>query len=505
MKLFSNAAKDVPAGLVVFLVAVPLCLGIALASDASVFSGLIAGVVGGIVVGLFSNSSVGVSGPAAGLTAIVAAAIHQLGDYRLFLLAVVLAGAIQIIMGIARLGVISSLFPNVVIKGMLSAIGLIIILKQIPHAVGYDPDFEGDEAFFQPDGHNTFSELLFSLNGITVSAALVFFISLVLMIAWERKFIQSTFLKFIPGPLVAVLAGICYTLLTNGTGLELVKEHKVALDMAGKSMGELFLSPDFSGFGNGAVWTIALTLAVVASVETLLSVDAADKLDPLRRTTSSNRELFAQGIGNIVSGMIGGLPVTQVVVRTSANVNSGGLTKLSTIVHGVLILVAVFSFPTLFSFVPLAALAAVLIMVGYKLAKPSLFVKEWKSSKTGFLVFTITILAILFTDLLKGIGVGMFMALLMVIIERMLLGKGNLWIRSYSLDTQDTSTTIVFESHVSFLAKIRLQRLFSQLPEGSSLTIDYTKNKVVSPDINELIAQQKLQFESRKINYRIIN
>ncbi len=505
MKLFSNAAKDIPAGLVVFLVAVPLCLGIALASDASVFSGLIAGAVGGIVIGLFSNSSVGVSGPAAGLTAIVAAAIHQLGDFRLFLLAVVLAGVIQIVMGIARLGVISSIFPTVVIKGMLSAIGLIIILKQLPHAVGYDPDFEGDEAFFQPDGHNTFSELLYSLNGITPSAALIFGICLTLMVVWERKFIQATVLRFIPGPLMAVLAGICYTLLTNGTGLELVKEHKVALDMAGKSMGELFVSPDFSGFSNYTVWTVALTLAVVASVETLLSVDASDKLDPLKRTTSGNRELLAQGIGNMVSGLIGGLPVTQVVVRTSANVNSGGLTKLSTIVHGILIIVAVFSFPSLFGFVPLASLAAVLIMVGFKLAKPSLFVKEWKLSKSGFLIFTTTILAILFTDLLRGIGIGMFCAVLFLIIERMRLGKGELFAKSFEIITTENTTEIRLQKHVSFFAKIRLQRLFSRLPEGSSLTINYSACKVVSPDINELITQQKELFEQRKINFNSIN
>src|SRR3989344_2355731 len=296
---FKTWKSDIPAGLVVFLIAVPLCLGIALASDAPPFAGLIAGIVGGIVVGSISGSSIGVSGPAAGLTAIVASAIHDLGSFELFLAAVVIAGVFQLILGVARAGTISHYFPNVVIKGMLAAIGIIIILKQLPHAVGYDKDPEGDENWVQIDGENTFSEIINSFNHVTPSAVIITVFSLILLILWERKFIQKSFLKNIPGALVVVLIGMLSTYRLKGSGWQLIAEHRVDLGVQGKSVAEL----------------------------------------------------------------IGGLPVTQVVVRSSANVNSGGKSKLSAIFHGVLIALSIFTIAGLMNYIPYASLAAILLMV----------------------------------------------------------------------------------------------------------------------------------------------
>ncbi|MFY7991379.1 MAG: SulP family inorganic anion transporter [Fluviicola sp.] len=485
--IFSNWKQDVPAGLVVFLVAVPLCLGIALASEAPVFSGLIAGIIGGVLVGIFSGSAIGVSGPAAGLAMIVAAAIQDLGSFELFLAAVVLAGVIQILFGIVRMGVISAFFPNSVIKGMLAAIGLLIIFKQVPHAVGYDKDYEGDENFFQADGHNTFSELYYSLDYLTLSAVIIFALSLVILIIWEKKFIQKTFLKFIPGPLVVVLVGILCTLLFEKTSLALALEHRVDLGIDGKKFQDLFTYPDFSQLGNPKLYLAAVTLAVVASVETLLSVDAADKLDPKKRTTNGNRELFAQGIGNIASGLIGGLPVTQVVVRTSANVNSGGISKLSAIVHGVFIAAATLTIPAVFGFVPYASLAAILIMVGYKLAKPKLFQEVLKSSRKEFVIFLTTIIAILLSDLLKGIIIGMALALIIVYIESNQAKRQSFFKKAYKIHKLGNTTEIEFLEQVSFLSKAPLQKILQKMAPNSNVVINLSRTKFLSKDIHELI------------------
>jgi MFS superfamily sulfate permease-like transporter len=485
--IFSNWKQDFPAGLVVFLVAVPLCLGIALASEAPVFSGLIAGIIGGIVVGIFSGSAIGVSGPAAGLALIVAVAIQDLGSFELFLTAVVFAGVIQIIFGIVRMGVISAFFPNSVIKGMLAAIGLLIIFKQIPHAVGYDKDFEGDENFFQADGHNTFSELYYSLNYLTLSAVIIFAVSLIILIIWEKKFIQKTFLKFIPGPLVVVLVGILCTILFQETSFELALEHRVDLGITGKKFQDLFTYPDFSQLGNPKLYLVAITLAVVASVETLLSVDASDKLDPKKRTTNGNRELFAQGIGNIASGLIGGLPVTQVVVRTSANVNSGGISKLSAIVHGIFIAAATLTIPAVFGFVPYASLAAILIMVGYKLAKPKLFHEVLKSSRKEFVIFLTTIIAILLSDLLKGIIIGMALALIIVYIESNQAKRQSFFKKAYKIHKRGNATEIEFLEHVSFLSKAPIQKILQKMSPNSYVVINLTRTRFLSKDIHELI------------------
>jgi MFS superfamily sulfate permease-like transporter len=503
-QFFKTWKQDLPAGLVVFLVAVPLCLGIALASEAPVFSGLIAGIMGGVIVGFFSGSSVGVSGPAAGLAAIVATSIHDLGSFELFLAAVVIAGLIQVILGLVRLGIISAFFPNAVIKGMLAAIGLLIIFKQFPHAIGYDADFEGDEAFFQADGHNTFSEIYYSLNYVTFSAVAICVVSILLMLVWDTKTIQKTLLRFIPGPLLVVILGIVATLAFEGTSWELVEAHRVNLGIDGKKLNELITYPDFSQLNNGKLYIIAITLAVVASLETLLSVDAADKLDPKKRVTSGNRELLAQGIGNMASGMIGGLPVTQVVVRTSANVNSGGISKLSAIIHGLLIGVAILSFPKVFSYVPYASLAAILILVGYKLAKPKLFIGIWKANKKEFIMFATTIIAILFSDLLIGILIGMLVSFIIIFIESNVAKRPSFFKKAFHVKKSENVYEIEFKEQVSFLSKAPIAKILNKISANSNLIINKSKVVYFSSDVEELINDFKSKAEELKVTITVI-
>lgn len=503
-QFFKTWKQDLPAGLVVFLVAVPLCLGIALASEAPVFSGLIAGIMGGVIVGFFSGSSVGVSGPAAGLAAIVATSIHDLGSFELFLAAVVIAGFIQVILGLVRLGIISAFFPNAVIKGMLAAIGLLIIFKQFPHAIGYDADFEGDEAFFQADGHNTFSEIYYSLNYVTFSAVAICVVSILLMLVWETKTIQKTVLRFIPGPLLVVILGIVATLAFEGTSWELVEAHRVNLGIDGKKFNELFTYPDFTQLGNSKLYIIAATIAIVASLETLLSVDAADKLDPKKRVTSGNRELLAQGIGNMASGMIGGLPVTQVVVRTSANVNSGGISKLSAIIHGLLIAVATLTFPKVFSYVPYASLAAILILVGYKLAKPKLFIGIWKANKKEFIMFAATIIAILFSDLLIGILIGMLVSFIIIFVESNVAKRPSFFKKAFHVKKSENVYEIEFKEQVSFLSKAPIAKILNKISANSNLIINKSKVVYFSSDVEELINDFKSKAEELKVTITVI-
>lgn len=382
-KVFRYAGADLSASLVVFLVALPLCLGIALGSNAPLFSGLIAGIVGGIVVGSFSGSQLSVSGPAAGLTAIVAAAIAKVPTFEAFLLGVALAGVLQIILGFVKAGIIGDYVPTAVIKGMLSAIGIILILKQLPHLVGYDANYEGDESFAQPNNENTFSSLFSSFERITPLAAVIGISAIVLQIVWENVLAKKHKLfTLLPAPLIVVLVGVFINelALSNGFMPALQSQHLVSIPVAESFNGFLsfFTFPDWTKFDNVAVWTTAITIALVASLETLLNIEAADELDPLQRVTPTNRELKAQGVGNLISGLIGGLPVTSVVVRTSVNVNSGAKTKASAIMHGILLLACVSLIPSLLNKIPLAALAGVLIYTGYKLAKPSLFKAFYK-------------------------------------------------------------------------------------------------------------------------------
>ena len=480
---FKQWKQDLPAGLVVFLVAVPLCLGIALASGAPLFAGIIAGIVGGLVVAVFSGSALGVSGPAAGLAVIVLTAIADLGDYRVFLLAVVIAGVMQFLLGILRAGIVAYYFPSSVIKGMLAAIGVILILKQIPHALGYDKDPEGDLAFTQPDGHNTFSELFYMFDSISLGAVLVAGVSLAVLILWEMPFMKRIkAFQLIQGPLVAVASGIGLGFLFAAIGgnVAIAPEHMVALPTA-SSLSEvvgLFTFPDFTAWSRLDVWKVAGTIAIVASIETLLCVEATDKLDPERRVTPTNKELRAQGIGNLVSGLIGGLPVTQVIVRSSANINSGGRTKLSAFLHGGMILAAILIFPGLMNRIPLACLAAILLVVGYKLARISLFQSMWKKGFSQFVPFVVTVVAIVFTDLLLGIGIGMAVAIFFI-----LYNNFNLPFHSTERDVDGRKeVTLLLSEEVSFLNRGRIMMALEAVPDNGKLILD--RSRVVSMDLD---------------------
>lgn len=501
---FKYAKNDIPAGIVVFLVAVPLCLGIALASGAPLFSGIIAGFVGGIVVTTFSGSPLGVSGPAAGLAVIVLSAIDELGSFETFLLAVVLAGIIQIVLGIIKAGIIGYYFPTSVIKGMLSGIGIIIILKQIPHALGYDMDPEGDFEFLQPDGHNTFSELIYAFQNLSVGAVIISVLSLIILILWERNFIKNLKVsQVIQGPLVAVVVGIVLTLVFAGMGdLALREDQVVNIPVSGSLTGFLsqFTFPDFSQILEKGVYVVAFTMAIVASLETLLCVEATDKLDPDKRLTPANQELIAQGIGNITSGLIGGLPITQVIVRSSANIQSGGKTKLSAFFHGVLILVSAIFIPHILNLVPLSALAAILFLVGYKLAKPSTFKEMYKKGISEFLPFIITILGIVFTDLLIGITMGLVTGFMYIL--------WNNYRTPYHFDEEaykeGEPIRIQLSEDVSFLNKAGIMHTLSHLPESSKIIIDGSRVSSIHPDILEMFEDFKHNAELKGIDFQVI-
>ena len=482
----------------VFFVALPLCLGIALASGAPLFSGVIAGIIGGIVVGSLSGSKIGVSGPAAGLAAIVLTAIGTLGGYENFLVAVVLGGVIQLVFGILKAGIIGYYFPSSVIKGMLSAIGIIIILKQIPHAFGYDKDPEGDLAFVQPDGQNTFSELFNMIDFISPGAVLIAVLSLAVLILWDRPFMKKISLfNIVQGPLVVVVLGIVLNLILEGTSLMISKDHLVKIPVADSFDGFLgqFTTPDFSQWNNPKVYIIGATMAIVASLETLLCVEATDKLDPAKRITPTNRELLAQGTGNIISGFIGGLPITQVIVRSSANIQSGGKTKASAFFHGILLLVSVVTIPALLNLIPLASLAAILFVVGFKLAKPSVFKQMFKMGAAQFVPFIVTILGIVFTDLLVGIGLGMAVAIFYILFNNFKTPY------HFDPDAYKSGDPVVIElaEEVSFLNKGSIMQTLNHLPDGCTVTLDGKKTKSIHPDILEIIVDFKQNAISRDI------
>ncbi len=486
----SNLKSDLPAGMVVSLVALPLCLGIALASGAPLFSGVIAGISGGIIVGFFSGSQLSVSGPAAGLTVIVLNAIESLGAFESFLLTVVIAGVIQLILGFLKAGTIGHFFPSSVIKGMLSAIGLILILKQIPHALGDDQDYEGDASFWQPDGENTFTEIVLAFQNIDSGALIISLAALAILILWERPFIKKMkWSALIPGPLVAVGWGIvANSLLFNSTfpSLLLSGRHLVNLPSSG-SVDEFvgFLTfPDFSQFANPQIYITAFTIAVVASLETLLSLDAVDKLDPHKRIASTNQELKAQGLGNIFSGLLGGLPVTAVIVRSTANISSGGQTKVSVIFHGILLAASVIFFPEFLNLIPLSALAAVLLMVGFKLTKPDIYKSLYAKGRSQFLPFIITILAILFTDLLIGITIGIITGIFFVL-------KANLHEGISIQVVGEKDYVITLQKDVSFLNKATLRKTLMHIPNGSHIVFDETESIFIDEDIIETIEDFK--------------
>lgn len=619
--------SDIPSGLVVFLVAIPLCLGIALASGASAMSGIIAGVVGGLIVTLFSNSSLGVSGPAAGLVAIVGPAIVQLG-FGNFLLAVVLAGVIQFALGLFKAGTIGYYFPTSVIKGMLAAIGLIIILKQIPHALGYDKDYEGDMAFAQADGHNTFTEIFYAFSSPSIGPVIVTLVCLAILIIWQTKMISKySWSKIIQGPLVAVVAGILLNLALSPTPIQIDKDHLVQLNpetakkiigahdgpqaSVGKESGfefagfqfvfphfkpdritsteiqlghgshgggstnaalaiedattkleafgeklkqltddsiETNLAPAIAGLreslsssgaaldttaanlktleeavekvadrsiANGMKNTIggirdviksekaavsispfgaatmifitAMTLAIVASLESLLCAEATDKLDPQRRQTDLNQELRAQGIGNVIAGMFGGLPVTQVIVRSSTNIQSGAQSRLAAFVHGIFLVACVVAIPQILELIPLASLAAILFVVGYKLAHPSKFKEMYNNGKTQFLPFIITIVAILRTDLLIGIGIGLIVSLFFILRSSY---RKSLWV-STSEEGDKKVHRLTLAEQVFFINKGKIQTALQAVSPGEKVVIDASNTSHMDQDVHDIFKDFK--------------
>ncbi len=502
---FQYIKNDLPSGLVVFLVALPLCLGIALASGAPLFAGIIAGIVGGIVVAFFSGSALSVSGPAAGLTVIVHQAITDLGSYEIFLLAVVLAGILQIALGFLKAGVIGYYFPSNVIKGMLAAIGIILILKQIPHAVGYDVDNEGDFGFFQADGENTFSEIITSIDNLLSSAIIIAAVCLFILIMWERPFLKKfSFFKIVPGALVVVIVGIVMNELfkLGDPSWYLSGDKLVQLPIAQSGLDFInqFTLPDFSALSNYRVYGVAITIAIIASLESLLSVEATDKLDPYKRNTPTNRELKAQGLGNVVSGLIGGLPLTAVIVRSSANINSGAKTKLSAIIHGLLLLISVIFLATVLNKIPLACLAALLLMVGYKLAKISLFKSMYKLGWDQFLPFIATVIAIQFSDLLRGIGIGLAVSIFFIL-------RAN-FKRAYSFkkEKKDEDKIIIqLAEEVSFLNKGSIADTLENLPDNVNVLIDGSKSYSIDMDVIEIIHDFKTTAEQKNIKLELKN
>jgi MFS superfamily sulfate permease-like transporter len=490
INLFANLKSDFASGLVVFLVALPLCLGIALASGAPLFAGIISGVVGGLVVGYLSQSHISVSGPAAGLTAIVLTAITDLGSFNAFLLAGLIAGVIQLILGFVKAGSISNYFPTNVIEGMLAGIGVIIILKQIPHVFGLDKDYFGDLNFFQTDGKNTISEIIDIPNNLMIGSVFIAVVSLIILIAWTKiGFLKR--LKLFPAALGAVIIGIVLNeiFIATGSPLAIEKVHLVSLPVP-KSIEEftnIFVAPDFMAITNSKVWIVGATIAIVASIETLLCIEAADRMDMQKRYTNTNVELKAQGVGNIISSLLGGLPMTSVVVRTSANNNAGAKSKMSAIIHGVLLLVSVLAIPTLLNKIPLATLAAILLLVGYKLANPKILIHFWEKGKYQFIPFVATLIGVVFMDLLKGVALGIIISIIFVL-------KGNLK-RAYNFRKEEYEDGDVIHidlaQEVSFLNKAAIKSTLSEIPENSKVVINAQDTVYIAHDILDLIREFK--------------
>ena len=473
--LFSQLKFDFPASIVVFLVALPLCLGIALASEAPAFAGVIAGIVGGIVVGLLSGSSIGVSGPAAGLTSIVAGAIASLGDFNVFLLAVVVAGVFQILLGYLKAGVIGYYFPNSVIKGMLAAIGVILFRKQIPHAFGYDKDPEGSLSF--EGGGESFA----FLDSISMGAIVITAISLGVLLLWETKFFKKiSVFKIIQGPLVVVVLGIVLKLVFDDIdSLRISAEHLVKLPELGKgeSITSVLMFPDFSAWNNPEVYFVGFTIALVASIETLLCVEATDKLDPEKKVTPTNRELLAQGVGNMMSGLIGGLPVTQVIVRSSANIQSGGKTKASAFFHGILLMLSVLLIPNILNMIPFASLAAILLLVAYKLAKPATFIEMYKKGWDQYVPFfvTVVLINIPFIGLLYGIGIGLAVGFFIILLKNF----QNPFHKELDLEAEEIRLQL--SENVSFLNKAYILKTLSDINDDKTVVIDARSTRYIHP------------------------
>ncbi len=504
---FKRIQNDLPASIIVFFVALPLCLGIALASGAPLFSGIISGVIGGIVVGIASGSNLGVSGPAAGLVVIVLLAIENLGSWQAFLVSVVLAGCFQLLMGYAKAGFIAYFFPSSVIKGMLTGIGLLIILKQIPYALGFDPDTIGDLSSFQFSGDITLNYIFTAFKGLNYGAILISVISLAILILWDSVLIKKNKLfQIIQAPIIVVLVGILLNQVyqIGFWGLSLNKDHLVQIPVATSVIDFLnqLTHPDFSALKQFSVWKVAVVLAIVASLETLLCVEATDKLDPHKRITPVNRELKAQGLGNLISGLLGGLPITQVIVRSSANINFGGKTKLSAILHGIFLLISAAILAPLINMIPLSCLAAILVIVGYKLARPRLFKQMYLLGSEQFIPFIATVLGILATDLLKGIIIGIIFGIFFTLKHSY---RNAYYMKTITQkENGDIIYHLVLAEEVSFFNKANIMQALEAIPSGSKIIIDCSNSQSIAYDVVELIHDFRKNAKYKNIEVQTI-
>jgi carbonic anhydrase len=480
--MISKIKNDLPSSVVVFIVALPLCLGVALASGAPLISGIISGIIGGIVVGFLSDSHASVSGPAAGLAAVVLSSITQLGSFNTFLLAVAISGVIQLVMGVAKGGIIANYIPSNVIKGLLAAIGIILILKQIPHAVGFDRDTEDDFTFFQQDGENTFSELLGMFNYFSWGAIIISGLSVLVMLYWDKTPLKQ--FKFFPSTLFVVILGVALNFFFKHyfPNLEILSNHLVQIPTFDGVNGLITL-PNFSEINNYKVWIVAFTIAIIASIETLLNLEAIEKIDPRKREASPNRELCAQGVGNILSGLVGGIPVTSVIVRSSVNLNAGAATKSSAILHGIFLLFSVLLLSPILNLIPLATLASILILTGYKLAKVSLFKDMWSKGLNQFIPFICTILAIVFTDLLIGVIIGLIISVFYILKSNynnpFVVGKATMHV--------DETMRIELPNQVSFLNKATIKDTLWNIPNNAKVIIDASYADFIDQDVLEII------------------
>nr|WP_208887589.1 SulP family inorganic anion transporter [[Haemophilus] ducreyi] len=457
--------QNFASGVVVFLVALPLCLGIALASGAPPLAGVIAGIIGGIIVGSLSTSHISVAGPAAGLVTVVLVAITQLGRFELFLCAGIICAVIQIILGSLRAGSITNYIPIAVIEGMLAGIGILIITSQLPYAFG---------------NKHLFNELSLSFINIHLGSLIISLLSLLMMLGWERSATLKS-IKMLPSALIAVIMSIGLNKLFAGTPLAIPESQLVQLPIAHSwaEIGDLLYFPDWAGFHYSIVWSTGITMAIVASIETLLSIEAADRIDSKRRITDTNQELKAQGIGNLVSALMGGLPITAVIVRSSANANAGETHKISSILHGLLLLVCVLTIPTMLNQIPLATLAAVLILVGYKLTRPAVFQHFWQKGLYQFIPFLTTAIAVVALDLLKGVGLGLIISILFIL-------QGNMK-RAYYLSREELANAnyikIRLAEEVSFLNKAAIKKTLKNIHPNAKVIIDATQTTYIASDV----------------------
>lgn len=500
MKL-NNLKYDVPAGIVVFLVALPLCLGIALASGAPMFSGIISGIIGGIVVGMLSGSHTSVSGPAAGLAAVVLASITKLGAFDILLVSILIAGVLQLAMGLLRAGFIANYIPSNVIKGLLAAIGILLILKQIPHAIGYDSNFVEDTNFVQANGENTFSAILNAFNAITPGALVITLLSMLILINWDKTPLKK--IKLLPAPLFVVVLGVLLNLAFNRffPALQIQPEHLVDIPAVDtNNLGAYLHFPDLAHFANYDVWVVGVTIAIVASLETLLNIEAVDKLDPHKRETPPNRELVAQGVGNICAGFLGGLPLTSVIVRSSVNIQNDNRTKASAVLHGVLLLASVVLLAPALNLIPLSALAAILIVTGYKLAKVALFRDMYNKGWSQFIPFAITILAIVFTDLLSGVLIGLAASLFFLMRSNY---RTPFSMEQYRLHIGDV-IKMELPNQVSFLNKATIKTALWDIPANSKVLIDASNADYIDEDVLETLQDYRVAAAERNVRLNVV-